>query len=87
MVSLCGRLLPIYICQKRHPDEDNIPLCTEPKVLAREIADRIKNELGFTVNVGISSNKFLAKTASDFSKPDKIHTLFQMSLTEWSRIN
>ena len=44
--------------------------------LAREIADRVKNELGFTVNVGISTNKFLAKTASDFSKPDKIHTLF-----------
>ncbi len=43
---------------------------------AYEIKDRIKNELGFTVNVGIGSNKLLAKTASDFEKPDKVHTLF-----------
>ena len=44
------------------------------------VADKIKNEirdtLGFTVNVGISDNKLLAKMASDFTKPDKIHTLF-----------
>ena len=44
------------------------------------LADRIKNtvrsRLGFTVNVGISENKFLAKMASDFEKPDKVHTLF-----------
>ena len=40
------------------------------------IKDRIKGELGFTVNVGISSNKLLAKMASDFEKPDKVHTLF-----------
>ena len=44
--------------------------------LAREIADAVKEGLGFTVNVGISSNKFLAKMASDFSKPDKVHTLY-----------
>lgn len=35
-----------------------------------------RNELGFTVNVGISSNKLLAKMASDFKKPDRVHTLF-----------
>jgi len=38
--------------------------------------DRIANELGFTVNVGISSNKLLAKMASDFKKPNLVHTLF-----------
>ena len=43
---------------------------------AYEIKNRIKKELGFTVNVGIGSNKLLAKTASDFEKPDKVHTLF-----------
>ena len=48
----------------------------DPESLAREIADHVKKSLGFTVNVGISSNKFLAKMASDFQKPDKIHTLW-----------
>lgn len=43
---------------------------------ARIIADRIRDELGFTVNIGIAPNKLLAKMASDFEKPDKIHTLF-----------
>lgn len=43
---------------------------------AREIKNRIKNELGFTVNVGVGPNKLLAKMASDFEKPDKVHTLF-----------
>lgn len=44
--------------------------------LAETIKERIKKELGFTVNIGISNNKLLAKVASDFTKPDKIHTLF-----------
>lgn len=44
--------------------------------LAETIKNRIKNELGFTVNIGISNNKLLAKVASDFKKPDNIHTLF-----------
>lgn len=43
---------------------------------ANEIKDRIKNELGFTVNVGIGENKVCAKMASDFEKPDKVHTLY-----------
>lgn len=47
-----------------------------PVILAEEIKDRIKNELGFTVNIGISNNKLLAKMASDFKKPDRVHTLF-----------
>ena len=44
--------------------------------LAYEIKDRIREELGFTVNVGVSTNFLLSKTAGDFSKPDKVHTLF-----------
>jgi len=40
--------------------------------LAQELKDRIKSELGFTVNIGTSSNKLLAKVASDFKKPDRI---------------
>ena len=50
--------------------------------VAREIKDRIKTELGFTVNVGVGSNKLLAKMASDFEKPDKVHTLFDYEIEE-----
>lgn len=48
----------------------------KPEVWARKLADKIRDELGFTVNIGISSNRLLAKMASDFEKPDKVHTLF-----------
>ena len=45
-----------------------------------EFAYKLKKEiydtLGFTVNVGIGNNKLCAKMASDFSKPYKVHTLF-----------
>lgn len=44
---------------------------------AKEINKRVKEELGFTVNVGVAHNKLLAKMASDFTKPDKVHTLFE----------
>ena len=44
---------------------------------AKEINRRVKEELGFTVNVGVANNKLLAKMASDFTKPDKVHTLFK----------
>ncbi len=51
-------------------------LFPSPETGARRIADRIRDELGFTVNVGIAPNKLLAKMASDFEKPDKVHTLY-----------
>lgn len=41
------------------------------------LKDRVKKELGFTVNIGIANNKLCAKMASDFSKPDKVHTLYE----------
>lgn len=44
---------------------------------AKKISYDIKKELGFTVNIGIAHNKLLAKMASDFEKPDKIHTLYE----------
>lgn len=43
---------------------------------AHEIRQRVKEELGFTVNIGVSNNKLLAKMASDFKKPDMVHTLY-----------
>lgn len=46
------------------------------------LKDRVKNELGFTVNIGIANNKLCAKMASDFSKPNKIHTLYDNEVKE-----
>ncbi len=51
-------------------------LYPDPIAAAYEIKDRIYRELGFTVNVGIGPCKILAKMASDFEKPNKVHTLF-----------
>lgn len=48
----------------------------DPLSIAHIIKNRIEKELGFTVNIGISSNKLLAKMASDFQKPNRVHTLF-----------
>ena len=52
----------------------------DPIALAHTIKDKIRNELGFTVNVGIGECKLLAKMASDFEKPDKVHTLFRKEI-------
>ena len=46
------------------------------KMCAGRIREQVNRELGFTVNVGISTNKLLAKMASDFEKPDRTHTLY-----------
>lgn len=51
-------------------------LMGSPLESAHRLKDRIREELEFTVNIGISSNYLLAKMASDFDKPDKVHTLF-----------
>lgn len=50
--------------------------------LAHHIKDEVKNKFGFTVNIGIANNKLCAKMASDFEKPDKVHTLFQNEIEE-----
>ncbi len=47
-----------------------------PRLAAETMRRRIWEELGFTVNVGISNNKLLAKMAGDLEKPNKVHTLF-----------
>ena len=53
-----------------------------PTNIANLIKNEVRDTLGFTVNVGISCNKLLAKMASDFTKPDKIHTLFPEEIKE-----
>lgn len=54
----------------------------DPVAFAHKFKDEIKNTLDFTVNIGISSNRLLAKMASDFTKPDKVHTLFPEEIQE-----
>lgn len=53
-----------------------------PVLAARTIKQQIREQLGFTVNIGISSNKLLAKIAGDFEKPDRVHTLFPEEIPE-----
>lgn len=53
-----------------------------PVVAATAIKDEIYHTLGFTVNVGISDKKLLAKMASDFEKPNLVHTLFSEDIQE-----
>ena len=48
----------------------------DPVEFAWKLKDQIREELGFTVNIGVSSNRLLAKMAGDFKKPDLVHTLF-----------
>ena len=47
-----------------------------------EIKNRVREKFGFTVNVGVSDDKILAKIASDFEKPEKLHTLFKSEIMD-----
>ena len=78
-INICREYSPVL--QQFSVDECFIDMTyrlagRDPVAVATELKDRIRTELGFTVNVGIGSNKLLAKTASDFEKPDKVHTLW-----------
>ncbi len=80
-ISICREYAPVL--EQMSVDECFMDMSGTSKIYpdpiktAHEIKDRIKNELGFTVNIGIAPNKLLAKMASDFEKPDKVHTLFK----------
>nr|WP_330396197.1 hypothetical protein [Blautia sp. An249] len=52
----------------------------EPREAAQKMREQIHRELGFTVNIGISENKLLAKMASDFKKPNRVHTLWKKEI-------
>ncbi|MBO5278690.1 MAG: DNA polymerase IV [Lachnospiraceae bacterium] len=55
---------------------------TSPEEAAHIIKDSIRDTFGFTVNIGISTNKVLAKMASDFKKPDLVHTLYPSEIRQ-----
>ena len=54
----------------------------DPVRAANRLKNQIRDTLGFTVNIGISENKLLAKMASDFQKPDRVHTLWRNEIED-----
>jgi len=54
----------------------------DPVKLAYKMKEEIKQKFGFTVNIGIGNNKLCAKMASDFLKPDRVHTLFDYEIED-----
>lgn len=54
----------------------------DPFTFAKKLQKEINETLKFTINIGIANNKLCAKMASDFSKPNKIHTLFKEEVQE-----
>lgn len=64
----------------------SVNLFGDPVKLAYKIKNDIYKKFGFTVNVGVGNNKLLAKMASDFEKPNKVHTLFSNEVKDkmWS---
>jgi DNA polymerase-4 len=63
-------------------DMTGMKIMGEPLDVANRIRERIKNELGYTVSIGISTNKLLAKMASDMRKPDAEITLYPYEIPE-----
>lgn len=55
---------------------------SSPESAAAMIKDNVREKFGFTVNVGISDKKILAKMASDFKKPDLVHTLYSWEIRD-----
>ena len=85
-MDICRKYAPVvevYSIDECFLDMSNTSrIYPDPIAIARTIKDEIRDTLGFTVNVGIGSNKLLAKMASDFEKPDKIHTLFSNEIEQ-----
>ena len=85
-IAICRRFAPVV--EQVSIDECFLDmtgtnlLYPNPIAIAHTIKDTIFSELGFTVNVGIAPNKLLAKMASDFEKPNKVHTLFASEIPQ-----
>ena len=86
MMRLIKYLFPTY--EQFSIDECFVDYTEMRKIYGNEIkfAHKLKDEIykrfGFTVNIGIGNNKLLAKMASDFEKPNKVHTLYINEIEE-----
>ena len=49
---------------------DEVKSIRQGKLLADQLRERVKRELGITVSIGVADNKIFAKLGSDFKKPD-----------------
>ncbi|MBQ6660379.1 MAG: DNA polymerase IV [Lachnospiraceae bacterium] len=80
LLSILREVSPLveqYSIDEAFCDMSSIPAAKQdPEGFANALRTRIREELGFTVNIGVSVNKLLAKMASDFRKPDLVHTLW-----------
>ena len=80
--NICPRIQQVSVDEcymDFEPIRDEYP---SPEAAARSICDGVLKTFGFTVNIGISDRKVLAKMASDFEKPNKVHTLYSHEIRE-----
>lgn len=82
LAEFCPNIEQVSVDECYMDATDAIGREESPVEVATALKDRVRDNFGFTVNIGISENKLLAKMASDFEKPDKVHTLFPGEIQE-----
>ncbi|RGO22915.1 DNA polymerase IV [Dorea sp. OM02-2LB] len=82
LAEFCPNIEQVSVDECYMDATDAIGRGESPVEVATALKDRVRDNFGFTVNIGISENKLLAKMASDFEKPDKVHTLFPGEIQE-----
>ena len=82
LAEFCPNIEQVSVDECYMDATDAIGRGESPVEVATALKDRVRETFGFTVNIGISENKLLAKMASDFEKPDKVHTLFPGEIQE-----
>ena len=76
------RVIPYSIDEAWAEFEGFGQLYGDPEAFANRLREEIRETLGFTVNIGVSTNRLLSKMAGDFKKPDMVHTLFPEEISE-----
>ncbi len=96
--EICEKINNIYLeytdlVEKASIDESYLDVTNslhlfggDARILADSIRERIKNEIGITISVGVSFCKTLAKFGSDYKKPDATTVITRENMAEifWS---